>query len=263
MDLAESDGHCVNLARYWGVYAVPSGGASFGAGPDFGFATTVNSNIFNPVVANRASSLSALATQAAQLRAMRGGGGVFWWLGPGAQGAQSRAELAGLGLEEVDETPALHCPLAGFRDGPPPQGLRISVVRTRAERSEWARLTSGWFGFPPQLAGSVAAVEARIPAAALAGQLRFIGHLDGQPVASSALVMTAGLAGIYSVATAPDFRRRGLGRAMTAHAMLRGRARGASMSVLQASSMGLPVYQDLGFDSAFAFQCWRQTVPVL
>lgn len=75
----------------------------------------------------------------------------------------------------------------------------------------------------------------------------FVGYLDGQPVASSQLYLTDGIAGIYYVATLPDQRRRGFGEAMTSHAMREGVAAGCDISSLQASPMGLPIYTRMGF----------------
>jgi len=53
---------------------------------------------------------------------------------------------------------------------------------------------------------------------------------------------------VIFVNTDPGWRRRGVGRAMTAAALEAARARGASQACLDASDSGLPVYRGLGFD---------------
>ena len=76
----------------------------------------------------------------------------------------------------------------------------------------------------------------------------YVGYLDGRPVASSQLVLTDGVAGVYYVATVEDARRRGFGEAMTRHALNEGVAARCPMASLQASPMGEPIYLRMGFE---------------
>jgi GNAT superfamily N-acetyltransferase len=75
----------------------------------------------------------------------------------------------------------------------------------------------------------------------------FVGYLDGTFVASSQLFVHNGVAGVYYVGTLESHRKRGFGEAMTAHAVRAGAAAGCSMASLQASPMGLPIYERMGF----------------
>ena len=79
-------------------------------------------------------------------------------------------------------------------------------------------------------------------------QLRdWIALLDGAPVAAAGLFVAAGVAGIYNVATVPEARGRGIGRAVTAAALAEAVARGEHTAALGSSEMGFPVYSHLGF----------------
>ena len=75
----------------------------------------------------------------------------------------------------------------------------------------------------------------------------FIGYVDGTPVATSALLASDGVAGVYNVATLPDYRGRGFGEALTWHAVRAGVEEGCVIGSLQASAMGRPVYERMGF----------------
>ena len=75
----------------------------------------------------------------------------------------------------------------------------------------------------------------------------YVAYMDGRPVATSAVFITHRVGGVYNVATVPDYRKRGIGEAMTRHAVQRGAACGCVMAGLQASEMGQPVYERMGF----------------
>ncbi|MDP9237130.1 MAG: GNAT family N-acetyltransferase [Chloroflexota bacterium] len=75
----------------------------------------------------------------------------------------------------------------------------------------------------------------------------YVGYVGGQPVASSALVASHRTAGVYNVGCLDSHRRRGFGAAMTWHAVRRGADIGCSIASLQASEMGRPVYERMGF----------------
>ncbi|MEX1252884.1 MAG: GNAT family N-acetyltransferase [Dehalococcoidia bacterium] len=76
----------------------------------------------------------------------------------------------------------------------------------------------------------------------------YVGYRDGRPVATSQLVFTEGVAGVYYVATVEEARRRGFGEAMTRHALNEGAAAGCAIANLQASEMGEPIYRRMGFE---------------
>ncbi len=62
--------------------------------------------------------------------------------------------------------------------------------------------------------------------------------------------------GIFNVATVPAARGRGVGRAVTLAALRDGAGAGCRMAVLQASEMGHPVYERLGFRDFAAYDIY-------
>jgi predicted GNAT family acetyltransferase len=52
---------------------------------------------------------------------------------------------------------------------------------------------------------------------------------------------------VYAIATIPSARRRGYGAAMTARVVTDGLAAGCDVAALQASELGRPTYERLGF----------------
>ena len=66
---------------------------------------------------------------------------------------------------------------------------------------------------------------------------------------------------ITFVATFPEARGRGLASALMTRALLDARERGCSTSSLQATKMGQPVYERLGYCDLGSVQMWERRKP--
>lgn len=75
----------------------------------------------------------------------------------------------------------------------------------------------------------------------------YLGTIDGVPVATVELFFAAGVAAINHVVTLHEFRRQGIGAAMTLWAAREARAAGYRIAVLTASPFGIEIYRRLGF----------------
>ena len=86
-------------------------------------------------------------------------------------------------------------------------------------------------------------------------RLRFwLGRVHDRPVAVSFSAISDGYTGVYGVTTVPDARRQGYGGAMTRAAMS---AAPDHPAALQASAMGKPLYEAMGFREVARFEVWR------
>lgn len=74
-----------------------------------------------------------------------------------------------------------------------------------------------------------------------------LGLLDGRPVARSMGMLLGELVAVHNVYVAPDFRKRGFGSALTAAAIAAGAREGATGACLEATILGFPVYEAMGF----------------
>jgi GNAT superfamily N-acetyltransferase len=75
----------------------------------------------------------------------------------------------------------------------------------------------------------------------------YVGYSAGAPVTTGLAIRTGRTIGVYNIATIEAARRRGLGSLMTARITADGRAKGCDVAILQASEMGLSVYERLGY----------------
>jgi len=78
----------------------------------------------------------------------------------------------------------------------------------------------------------------------------WVGYRDGVPIATAATVACDDVAGLYNVATLPNYRGRGCGEAITRYAIAAAmRENKVERAVLQSTSQGLSLYQRMGFET--------------
>ena len=131
------------------------------------------------------------------------------------------------------------------------RGVMVEEV-TGGSLGEWSRVVAVSFGCTEEYVEGPASYDRDVGLPGETSLRRFLLRLDGEPVASSALLpgpRASGLAGIFCVGTLDPLRGRGLGAIVTEAAMDAARDAGAQVVVLQASEMGRPVYERLGFDT--------------
>jgi ribosomal protein S18 acetylase RimI-like enzyme len=170
-----------------------------------------------------------------------------WWVMPSATPADLAARLHQRGLVADAAWPGMALRVGELVEPPVVPGLEIRRVTSDDELAVYTGI------FAPLLSPSPAFTDFFLRASRGIGfrpgvpEEHFVGYLDGQPVATVSLLTAGGAAGIYNVATIEAERGRGIGAAMTAAAIRHGAARGFTVATLQASTMGRPVYERLGF----------------
>ena len=87
----------------------------------------------------------------------------------------------------------------------------------------------------------------------------YVGYADGGPEPSPGLGWRTGrTVGVYSIATIESARRRGYGAAMTAHVVADGVVAGCDVAALQASELGRPIYERLGFRTVVRYTAYLE-----
>src|SRR5207248_9558858 len=89
----------------------------------------------------------------------------------------------------------------------------------------------------------------------------YIAHHDGEPAASVVTLLDGEACSVHWVATTPDARGRGLAPGLMRHALADGRERGARVTTLQATKMGRPVHERLGYRSLGTIEMWERRRP--
>jgi hypothetical protein len=132
-----------------------------------------------------------------------------------------------------------------------PPELRIEEARGATALGDYERVLIEGYPVPelqPIQAGS--AYDARV----LGGPFRaWVGYLDGRAVTGAVSHTSAGVVGIYAVATLAEARGKSYGAAVTYAAT---QANPALPAMLQASDLGRPVYERIGFEYISDFTLW-------
>jgi len=128
-----------------------------------------------------------------------------------------------------------------------PQGLTIEPVANKTDIDAYVRIGRDAFGMCESAHDGIIALESALGWGPELPWRRYLARLDGEPVATSLLILAAGVAGIYWIATAQEARGKGIGSAITHTSLLMAREMGYRATILQASASGLGLYKRLGF----------------
>jgi GNAT superfamily N-acetyltransferase len=219
----------------------------------------------HPVISNAAfrsdDSLDAeeFVARATEFFAERKRGFSVWVRGDQPEDCDLVAAADAAGLELVYEMPemVLKTPV-----DPPflPPGAELRQVSTPEQATDYWEIAAASYislGFPPEIFGGYSN-HAGLLAENVAA---FIAYLDGDPVSIAMTIVTHRVAGVYWVGSLEQARGQGLGRAVTAAATSAGFELGADLASLQASPMGKPIYEEMGYETVFDYRLYMSAAP--
>jgi GNAT superfamily N-acetyltransferase len=254
---AATKAHIDNLIGFWSIYGnAPDGElqrtpeiTSFISGVPFPlFNGVLNANLnsenFDTVVNSFIDRLKARRVPA------------FWWQGPTTEPRNLIDALDKYHFSFSGNTPAMAVDLqTAVLDSPLPDRFNIVEVKMSDIKMVglYLQTLSTGSGIPDSLAELLLRAEQGARPLPNIKLQRYLGFLDGMPVATCALVLHAGVAGIYAVSTLPEARRKGYGSAITAVPLRFAYEQGYRVAVLQASELGFPIYRKIGFQTVFNF----------
>jgi ribosomal protein S18 acetylase RimI-like enzyme len=230
------------LARHWSRAEVHDG-------PDLLWVLTdVPFPLFNSVLRARLEAEEADdAIQAAISRCRSRGVPMLWWTGPATRPADLRSRLEAQGFSHGGDSPGMAADLLTLPDEPQTPGMVIEEARDMEALENYHRVIARVFQAPDFTRSGFLEFLSMGGFGRQAPLRSYVGWLEGEPVATSTLVLGAGVAGIYNVATLPEARGRGIGTAITLAPLREARDLGYRVAVLQSSQMGFGVYRRIGF----------------
>ncbi|MDH4141399.1 MAG: GNAT family N-acetyltransferase [Chloroflexota bacterium] len=134
--------------------------------------------------------------------------------------------------------------------------LEIRRVTDAAGIDVHRRVVAAGFGSDPAVARGTACTDLLDRPECVV----YVGYADGTPVTSGLGWRSGRTIGVYSIATMEPARRRGYGAAMAARVMADGVAAGCDVAALQASDLGRPIYERLGFRTVVRYAAYAEPI---
>lgn len=182
-----------------------------------------------------------------------------WWLDPATTPGDLAEALARAGyvLNPV-LSPNMTRSLEGLPDLKLPPGATIAMVRDRPGMAEAQAVAQVGMGMAPARAAKVGALMASL--ADPGSEVRtVVVRMGGRVVSSNTSVKVGDDVALFSLATLPEYRGRGLGPATQVFLMQDAAARGAKRVSIESSAMGHDIYARLGFEDVGESQVfWRR-----
>ena len=170
---------------------------------------------------------------------------LLWWTGPTTHPVDLGNHLEKYGFVDEGQIPGMAVNLANLNENlPMASGLIVQRVTDDETLKQWSQICAKGFGMPDFVGDAFCDFMQYVDPDTV---LAYLGWRNGQPVATSLLLLAGGVAGIYNVATIPEARRQGIGAMMTLKPLLDARDRKVNVGILHASEMGADVYRSLGF----------------
>jgi GNAT superfamily N-acetyltransferase len=167
------------------------------------------------------------------------------WVPPGDEATPDVLREAGYGLDAEAPAMALDLSLLPAEDDP------LEDWSHEPDPEEVAQIVERSYGLAD---GSVSSALDGWLARATA----YVARLDGRPATCLTVVREGPDAGIFMVGTVPEARGRGLARRLLLHALHDARSAGATVSTLQSSRLGYPVYRRLGYVELCRLGMWER-----
>ena len=169
---------------------------------------------------------------------------LSWYIGPKDTPSNLPEMLVKSGLVCVDENVGMFLEIKSFVYKPQ-QKVKFQRVLTSAQLQDFdlVNIKSGesphfdllFKDLPSSVYGEGSPIEF------------YVGYVDGVPIVSGILVLYAGVAGIYYIATVPEERRKGYAIAIMGMLFERALKLGYDIATLQATEDGKHLYRKLGF----------------
>lgn len=185
---------------------------------------------------------------------------MLWWTGPTTQPPNLGEYLLSYGFEHVFEAPAMAIDLSTLKEATSvPVDLSIKEIYDRRALKTWCDIMTFVYDFPDFALEPWFDMLASLGLGPEKQYRHFLACAEGKPVATASVFFGAGLAGLSSVATLPEYRKQGIGTAITLEPLLEAHRMGYWVGSLFSSEMALDMYKKIGFKEYARGNCYLWT----
>jgi len=185
---------------------------------------------------------------------------MLWWTGPSTQPPNLGEHLLSYGFEHVFEAPAMAVDLNLLKETPSSNSdLIIEEIFDRKAMKTWCDIMTFVYDFPDFAQEPWFDMLTSLGLGSDESYRHFLARVEGKPVATASVFFGAGLAGLSSVATLPEYRKQGIGKAITLEPLLEARRMGYRIGALFSSEMAVDMYKEIGFKEYARGNCYLWT----
>ena len=173
---------------------------------------------------------------------------AYWWVGRSSRPGDLGSRLTAHGLKTAFIAPAMAADLQTLPDDlSAPAGLVVEEVTHTRAFDQWLKFSSVAMNLPPVAIGPWTELHSAI-GFGQSGPLRhFLALLGGEPAAAASLFTGSGIAGMANLITKKEYRRKGIGSALTVTMLKAARNAGFRVGALLSSLPAAGMYRRLGF----------------
>lgn len=176
---------------------------------------------------------------------------IMWQVSPSSRPKGLELLLIDHGFKIAVEEPAMAADLSSIPELLLPEGVTIRRVKNRQQWDQFCTIAQEVHNIHPLTNEQIRKIGLWVGFETNAAFIHHLAFLEGEPVATVTTLFANGVAGIYSVSTMENARRRGIGTAITLNALIQARQRGYQLAVLSASDSGYHNYRRLGFEEYY------------
>ncbi|MWC29804.1 GNAT family N-acetyltransferase [Paenibacillus sp. MMS18-CY102] len=169
----------------------------------------------------------------------------YWQLGQSHCPADLDQRLLSQGFHHDETMPGMAMRLGELNPACAiPEGFEFHAVRDEEQLKQWVHVWA--FG----AADAIPMCEGALGTLGVGDDKPwqyFLGYIDNKPVATAMLFYNGEVAALHWVVTLPEYRKIGVGTAMTVTALNEARKEGFKIAILTASQEGYHIYKKVGF----------------
>jgi ribosomal protein S18 acetylase RimI-like enzyme len=185
---------------------------------------------------------------------------LTWWVGPLSNPVNLGKALQAHGFTHNRDMVGMAADLGQLMQFTPPNlEYTFEPINDLAELRIWLPLFMETFGIPASDASFVLDVFAQLSFSPNSEWRHYMLRVDNQVVATGSLHLGAGVAGLYNIATRPEYRQNGLGTAITLLIYEQAKKSGYSIGTLQTTyPNAMRLYHRMGFEVYCKFGIYQR-----
>lgn len=177
----------------------------------------------------------------------RGHSGFMWYVLPSTNPKNMKSRLEAQGFLKIASSPMMSIDLHDLPEQKEIPGLEIKPVRNKKEMKIFDKVLETQFKLGEAVFKKIYEIDCSRGFEEDCSRQLYVAYQDRVPVSTNFMFLDEDVAGLYKIATHPDYCRKGIGTAVTLAPLYEAKERGYNVGIIQSTEAGYNVYRKLGF----------------